>query len=59
MYENQVKKARDSIFIEMCNEMGQGFDWSTLLSKSRRTITKEKLCDWVDTVSIFWICNAL
>jgi len=26
MYVNEVKKAIDSVFIEMCNEMGQRFD---------------------------------
>lgn len=55
MYVNQVKNARDSIFTEMCNEVGQReVDHRYIAAryfKMKRNITKEKLCDWVETVS--------
>ena len=54
MYVKQMEKARQSIFVEMCNEIGQGYDHRFVAARyltAKRSITKEKLSEWVETVS--------
>ena len=53
-YVDQMVRARNSIFIEMCNEIGLGYDYRFIGAryiKAKRTITKEKLGDWTETLA--------
>ena len=54
MYVKQVKKARDSVFIEICNEIGQGYDHRSIAARylrAKKTVNKEKLSNWVETLA--------
>lgn len=51
-YVQELKRARDSIFIEICKEFKQGLDHRFVANRyfsSSRTITKEKLGVWLES----------
>ena len=52
-YVKELERARDSVFIEICNEFKQGLDHRYVANryfKNSKTITKEKLGVWLESV---------
>ena len=51
LFVEQIVKARDSIFEEMCQEMNvNDFQNVRAVNMTKKTVTKEKLCGWLETV---------
>ena len=52
-YVKELERARDRVFIEICNEFKQGLDHRYVANryfKNSKTITKEKLGVWLESV---------
>jgi hypothetical protein len=51
-YVDELKRAKDSIFIDICNEFKHGLDHCYVANRyfsTKRTITKEKLGVWLES----------
>ena len=51
LYVQQIVQARDSVFNEMCGELNiSDFQNIQAVNLNKRSVTKEKLIGWLETV---------